>query len=87
MCFEKCFKKNAVLLAGIFAIFQACFAQSAFAGSIINWGHCGCQATPPAGNDYIAIAAGWHHGLALRSDGSIVGWGCSSLATPPAGND
>lgn len=32
------------------------------------------RASPPDGNDYVAIAAGDSHGLALRTDGSIVGW-------------
>ena len=26
-------------------------------------------------NDFVAISAGWSHSLALKSDGSIVGWG------------
>jgi len=40
-------------------------------------------------NDFVAIAAGWDHSLALRSDGSIVGWGRNDYgqAAPPAGND
>jgi hypothetical protein len=47
------------------------------------------QATPPDGNDFTAIAAGVAHSLALRADGSIVGWGEDryGLAAPPPGND
>ncbi|MCP4711507.1 MAG: hypothetical protein GY869_23050, partial [Planctomycetes bacterium] len=50
-----------------------------------GWG----QATSPAGNDYIAIAAGHYHSLALKTDGSIVAWGSNSwgMTTPPAGSD
>jgi len=40
---------------------------------------------PPVGNDFIGIAAGNAHSLALKRDGSIVGWGI--LADPPEGND
>ena len=29
----------------------------------------------PAGNDFVAIAAGWGQNLALKSNGSMVGWG------------
>jgi hypothetical protein len=61
-----------------------------FAGSIVAWGINGDgQATPPAGNDFVAIAAGGLHSLALKSDGSIVAWGSNGYgqATPPAGNN
>jgi len=44
----------------------------------------------PDGNDFVAIAAGKMHSLALKSDGSIVGWGDKTWhrqARPPDGND
>jgi hypothetical protein len=46
-------------------------------------------ATPPKGHDFVAISAGGNHGLALKSDGSIVGWGWNNYgqATVPEGND
>lgn len=60
-------------------------------GSIVGWGeNLDGQATPPEGNDFVAIAAGhYYHSLALKSDGSIVGWGNDDYgqATPPEGND
>jgi len=42
-----------------------------------------------SGNDFVAIAAGFGYSLALKSDGSIVGWGNNlyGQATPPDGND
>ena len=50
--------------------------QPALAGSIVGWGsNNDGEATPPDGNDFVAIAAGEGHSLALKSDGSIVGWG------------
>jgi alpha-tubulin suppressor-like RCC1 family protein len=59
-------------------------------GSIVGWGNNGYgQATPPGGNDYIAIAAGGYHSVALKSDGSLVCWGdnSSGQCDYPAGND
>jgi hypothetical protein len=49
------------------------------------WGYNGDgQATVPDGSDYVAIAAGERHNLALKSDGTIVGWGDSYHGqTPP----
>ena len=45
--------------------------------------------TPPDGNDFVAIAAGHSHSLAIKRDGSVVGWGDNGYgeATPPEGND
>jgi hypothetical protein len=57
-------------------------------GSIVAWGsNLLGQATPPAGSDFIAIAAGGYFSLALRADGSIVAWGSNSHGqlTVPAG--
>src|SRR5262245_39465949 len=37
------------------------------------------QAVTPSGNNYAAIAAGHFFNLALRTDGTILGWGNNSL--------
>ena len=36
-------------------------------------------------SNVVAIAAGDSHSLALKADGTVVGWGYSGYATPPAG--
>jgi hypothetical protein len=58
-------------------------------GPIIGWGEQRVNSTELLTNDFIAIAAGYWHSLALRSDGTIVGWGSNDFgqATPPAGNN
>jgi hypothetical protein len=57
-------------------------------GSIVAWG---AQRIDRSVFDaqFIAIAAGTWHSLALKKDGSIVGWGSNSYgqASPPDGND
>ncbi|MGD0649781.1 MAG: fibronectin type III domain-containing protein [Verrucomicrobiia bacterium] len=51
---------------------------------VVGWGN--SSIAPPAGLEWvIAIAAGDFHALALKSDGTVVGWGNSYYATPPAG--
>ncbi len=49
----------------------------AVAGELRAWGsdHDGQVSTLPAGGDYVAVAAGDAHGLALKSDGTVVAWG------------
>jgi alpha-tubulin suppressor-like RCC1 family protein len=46
-----------------------------FAGEIVVWGNSGAsQNAPQAGSDFVSIAAGEEHSIALRSDGTMVTW-------------
>jgi len=62
-------------------------------GSLVGWGsdRLGYGKTdPPPGNDYVAVAAGAHHGYAIRADGSLVSWGNDAggqVSNTPEGND
>ena len=53
------------------------------AGVIFGWGYDSYGETvPPAGDDFIAIAAGDNYSVALRDDGSLTGWaGKTGLAS------
>jgi len=51
-------------------------APCTYDGKVEHWNY--GQANPPDGNDFVAIAVGFVHSLALKSDGTIVGWGAGS---------
>jgi len=54
-------------------------------GGTADFGQC----ATPDGNDYVQVSAGQYHSLALKLDGTIVGWGNNSWGQtiPPYGND
>ncbi len=57
-------------------------------GTVVQWSGAGLEAPVPAGlSNVVAIAAGGRHYLALKNDGTVVGWGVnrSGEAVPPAG--
>ena len=57
---------------------------------IKTWGsNISGQCESPQDNDFVAIAGGYNHSIALRSNGSIVAWGENvfGVCDVPAGND
>jgi hypothetical protein len=66
-----------VLLAILLSLLPLASAGAAASGTITAWGYDGfgqVSNTPTDGN-YIAVAAGGNHSLALRSDGTLAAWG------------
>lgn len=52
--------------------------------NVFGWGY----SPPPAGlTGMVAVATGGNHGLALKTDGTVMGWGANDFgeATPPVG--
>ena len=47
-------------------------AKAAEAGAIVSWGAIAFDSKALDANDFIAISAGDHHVLALKSDGSTI---------------
>ncbi len=50
-------------------------------GAVLAWGQyfiSGVPVVPPRATNAIAVAAGFSHDVALRSDGTVVGWGANS---------
>jgi len=90
MQFSNSFKSSLASLVAFIVILSFCTSQPVFAaGPVISWGSRAVSSSDFDCNDFVAIAAGWEYSLALKQDGSIVGWGwnASGQATPPAGND
>jgi hypothetical protein len=58
---------------------------------IIAWGldSYGQVSNVPEGNDFVDVAAGKYHGLAIKSDGSLVAWGSNDYGecNVPQGNN
>jgi alpha-tubulin suppressor-like RCC1 family protein len=70
----------------VLALFEV-FCQPAMAGNVVvAWGgsDSGQTNVPPSATNVIAIAAGYKHSLALKSDGKVLGWGSAPASVPPA---
>lgn len=75
----------AVSNEGGIALSPAMFVSLAYPSTeVLGWG---ASLTLPSGlTDITAVAAGYYHGLALRTNGTVVAWGSdSTLTTVPAG--
>lgn len=64
--------------------------RPAIPGRVVAWGNAGAYELPEElreSRDIVAISAGWTHALALRQDGTVVGWGPGlyGSAAVPAG--
>ncbi len=75
----------AIIAAGL--LFTTLFVPYAAGYEIVVWGNPKLPNAPLTNIN--KIAAGMSHSLALKSDGTIVGWGDLSQGegTPPAGNN
>ncbi|MHC4463252.1 MAG: RCC1 domain-containing protein [Planctomycetota bacterium] len=64
--------------------------QQASGGTLAGWGwNRGGRCDVPAGNDFVVVAAGANHSLAIKSDGSLAAWGENTHGQRdvPPGND
>lgn len=72
------------------SVFFAClFSTSLYAGQLVQWQGSTGPNTPPDGNDFIQVACGRYHRVALRSNGKIECWGYmyyEGLCDVPDGN-
>lgn len=69
--------KQKILL--ILSLLMLLLTSRSFAGVIVVWGgdfiNQDLQSNVPSGNDYIDVAVGTSHALALKTNGTIVAWG------------
>lgn len=58
-------------------------------GSVVSWGwnEYGQGAIPAGLDDVVALSAGAAHSLALRTDGTVVGWGAGRTNSPSTGSE
>jgi hypothetical protein len=65
-----------MFVVAIAVVCSVCIGEPVFAGSLVAWGNNDDgQGNAPDGNDFVAIAAGGEHSLALKLDGSLAAWG------------
>ena len=67
-----------IYVAWVLVVFTGiCWSSCTFADGLRAWGadSAGQVSDLPVGTDYVVVAAGDAHGLALRSDGTVVAWG------------
>jgi alpha-tubulin suppressor-like RCC1 family protein len=87
--------KNVQNKSNLFSVFIIAaitlfISQAVFASGYIKiWGEYVFDGREFDCNDFVAIAAGYGHSLAIKEDGSIVGWGYNhdGQTTVPDGND
>jgi hypothetical protein len=78
-----------VVVVGMITLCIGAYGQ-AVAGSLAAWGdNFEDQCDVPDGNDFVQVACGHEHSLALKSDGSLVAWGYNDYGQcdVPAGKD
>jgi len=81
----RCFAVLTVVLVCLAV--QVVFTLPAYGHDIVGWGNQPLQDIPSA--NAAKITAGFNYSLAIKSDGSTIGWGdnWSEQASPPEGND
>ncbi|MHC4364394.1 MAG: RCC1 domain-containing protein [Planctomycetota bacterium] len=81
--------KNWLVIIALLLAAQYSVGLQVWAGSVISWGEIAFNGSDFIGGSFVIITAGTYHNLALKSDGSIVGWGDNEYgqADPPDGND
>ena len=82
---------NRAILAMTCVVVQIAAAGQVEGAVVVGWGfdNHGQVSNTPAGSDFVAIAGGAFHSLALTSDGSIVSWGDDTygvVRNTPAGS-
>jgi hypothetical protein len=81
--------KNWLVIIALLLAAQYSLTPQARAGSVVSWWNMAVDSNDFPGRNFVTVAAGAYHSLAIEADGSIVGWGHNrdGQATAPSGND
>ena len=74
--------KSILVLAVVVFLGMTTEISATLSGEIVAWGrNTYGQTDVPTGNDFVDIAAGHYHSVALKNNGSITTWG--EILPPP----
>ncbi len=87
--FKRTNLKSWLVIIVLLLAIQYSLGPQAWAGSVVGWGKMYVDSSDLTEGNLVGIAAGGFHSLALKAEGSIVGWGANGggQAAPPSGND
>ncbi len=70
------FKNSLLFLMVVTCVLLVYGGQPVLAGYLVAWGNdSNSQCQVPEGNDFVAVAGGYIHSIALKADGTLAAWG------------
>src|SRR5258708_2965282 len=88
ICSGSSWQRVAIATAMLWFMLISTYVCNASSGRVVAWGcnEPGQPNAPPHATNIVAVAAGHHHGLALRADHTVISWGSQTNVPPQATN-